>query len=502
MKEERNGNGQGFLRPFAKAIYPCIWVRTVEPDRFIESAVQELKGTRTCVSWDFNRGFRQEPHDGMTRFDFGLKPGQIFVSSPPEQVLTRAATGPECAVWFLQNFHWDIEAPTVIQEILNLLPALKSNQIMLCVVSPILKLPVELQRIFTVLDFSLPSKEDLKIILDRTAKGNNIEVKDEKEILEASSGLTWEEAENAYTLSIVKCKDFNPRYITEQKAQMIKKSAALKLANFKETFKDIGGLDNLKNWLLNRFFNRQEDLPWRGVLLLGVPGTGKSSLAKALANEVKRACCEMSMSSMFGSLVGESEGRMRDALDVIDAMEPLILFTDEIEKGLAGVGSAHEGDSGTTKRVGGEFLKWLQDHESDVFVIATCNDLSNLPTEYTRAGRWDGIFFIDLPQAEERKQILDMYVQKFLKREIEKGEKVPNIEGYTGAEIRQLVIEAAYCGGSLVEAAKFVIPLSKSAPDRIAKLRDDAKGYVPASSIVSRPLTVGELKDYCRVVSL
>jgi len=209
----------------------------------------------------------------------------------------------------------------------------------------------------------------------------------------------------------------------------------------------------------------------------------------------------MSMSAMFGSLVGESEGRMREALAVIDAMEPMVLFVDEVEKGLAGVGSAHDGDSGTTKRVGGEFLKWLQDHESDVFVIATCNDLSNLPTEYTRAGRWDGIFFIDLPQASERKQILDMYVQKFLKREIGKDEKIPNLEGYTGAEIRQLVIEAAYCGGSLVEGAKFVIPLSKSAPDRIQKLREDAKGYVPASSIVSKPLTVKELSSYSRVVS-
>ena len=496
-----NGNGGGFLKPYARAGFPTLWVRTVEPDRFIESAVSELKGMRTCVTWDFNRGFKQEPNDGMPRFEFGQKPGQVFIPSPPEQILARAVTGPEKAVWFLQNFHWDIESPTVIQEILNLLPALKTNQIMLCVVSPILKLPVELQRIFTVLDFTLPTKEDLKVILDRTAQGNNLEVKDEKAILEASSGLTWEEAENAYTLSIVKCKDFDPRYITEQKAQMIKKSAALKLAHFKETFKDIGGLDNLKNWLLNRFYNKQEDLPWRGVLLLGVPGTGKSSLAKALANEVKRACVEMSMSSMFGSLVGESEGRMREALSVIDAMEPLIVFTDELEKGLAGVNSAHDGDSGTTKRVGGEFLKWMQDHESDVFVVATCNDLSNLPTEYTRAGRWDAIFFIDLPQPAERKQILDMYVQKFLKREIAKGEKVPNLDGYTGAEIRQLVIEAAYCGGNLMEAEKFVIPLSKSAPDRIAKLREDAKGYVAASSIVAKPLTVKELASYSRVVS-
>jgi SpoVK/Ycf46/Vps4 family AAA+-type ATPase len=390
----------------------------------------------------------------------------------------------------------------IIQEILNYLPALKTNKIMLCVVSPVLKLPVELQRIFTVLEFSLPNREDLKTILDRTAQGNSIEIEDETPILEAASGLTWEETENALTLSIVKCRNFNPKYIMEQKAQMIKKSAALKMANFKETFKDIGGLDNLKNWLLNRFINRIEGLPWRGVLLLGVPGTGKSSLAKALANEVGRACVEMSMSSMFGSLVGESEATMRQALEVMDAMEPLIAFVDEVEKGLAGVGSSHEGDSGTTKRVGGEFLKWLQDHESDVFVIATCNDLSNLPTEYTRAGRWDGIFFIDLPQPSERKAILDMYVQKFLKRELTKEDKVPNLEGFTGAEIRQLVIEAAYCGGDLMEAEKFVIPLSKSAPDRIKKLRDDAKGYVPASSIASRPLTMSELKDYCRVVQI
>ena len=324
-----NGNGKGFIKPFARAVYPCIWARTVEPDRFIETMTEELKGFRTCITWDFNRGFRQEPHDGMPRHDFNSpKP---FVGCTPEQVLMRAATGPEKAVWFLQNYHWDIEDPKVIQEILNLLPTFKTNRIMICVVSPLMKIPVELQRIFHVLEFSLPSKEDLKKILDRTAQGHKLELapEEEKEILEAGSGLTWEEFENASMISIVKCKNLDPKYITEQKAQMIKKSAALKLANFKETFKDIGGLDNLKNWLLNRFLNRIEDLPWRGVLLLGVPGTGKSSLAKALANEVRRACLEMSMSSMFGSLVGESEGIMRGALEIIDAMDRVVLFVDK-----------------------------------------------------------------------------------------------------------------------------------------------------------------------------
>ena len=174
-------------------------------------------------------------------------------------------------------------------------------------------------------------------------------------VLDAAQGLTWEEAENAMALALVRQKCFDPKTITELKAQMVKKSAALEFSQFKETFETLGGLENLKDWTLDRFEKRRPGLPFRGILLLGVPGTGKSHFAKALGNQVGWPCLSLNLGKVFGSLVGESEAKMRDALKVVDAMAPCILFLDEIEKGLAGVGGSST-DGGTTQRVGGTFL--------------------------------------------------------------------------------------------------------------------------------------------------
>ncbi|MFP3867691.1 MAG: AAA family ATPase [Desulfobacteraceae bacterium] len=270
---------------------------------------------------------------------------------------------------------------------------------------------------------------------------------------------------------------------------MVEKSAALQFSQFTETFATLGGLENLKEWTLNRFKNRREGLPFRGILLLGVPGTGKSHFAKALGNEVGWPVLSLDMGKVFGSLVGESEAKIREALKVADAMAPCVLFIDEIEKGLAGVGSGQSTDGGTTQRVGGTFLNWLNDHASQVFVIATCNNYENLPPEYTRMGRWDSIWFVDNPGPGEQLNILDIYLKQFMGKTLgELNQRMDGIkawsalEGYSGAEIRQVAIEAAYNGGDLAAAAKFVIPLSRSQKGRMDALREWAKARtIPAN---------------------
>jgi SpoVK/Ycf46/Vps4 family AAA+-type ATPase len=260
---------------------------------------------------------------------------------------------------------------------------------------------------------------------------------------------------------------------------MVEKSAALQFSQFTETFATLGGLENLKEWTLNRFKNRRPGLPFRGILLLGVPGTGKSHFAKALGNEVGWPVLSLDMGRVFGSLVGESEAKMREALKVVDAMAPCVLFIDEIEKGLAGVGGTSN-DGGTTQRVGGTFLQWLNDHTSEVFVIATCNSYEKLPPEYTRMGRWDAIFFVDNPGSGEREQILQIHTDQF--QVTPKGKKLPDLDGYSGAEIRQVAIEAAYNGGDLEAATRFVIPISKSQKQQMDALREWARARtIPAS---------------------
>jgi SpoVK/Ycf46/Vps4 family AAA+-type ATPase len=172
---------------------------------------------------------------------------------------------------------------------------------------------------------------------------------------------------------------------------------------------------------------------------------------------------------------------MREALKVVDAMAPVVLFIDEIEKGLAGVGGTST-DGGTTQRVGGTFLQWLNDHTSEVFVVATCNDYSKLPPEYTRMGRWDAIFFVDNPGPGERKQILDIYLEQFqVVPEVKSLSRYPDLDGYSGAEIRQVAIEAAYNGGDLEAAARFVIPISRSQKAQMDSLREWARARtIPA----------------------
>ena len=465
------------ITDYLKAGYPVLMVRTHEPERFIGSMVKKING-RTPYQWDIVRGYRE------------LGNGAEWQECDPFDLPNAAARGKEKSVWFLRNYHFFIKEPPVIQAIQNNLPVYKAKGITLVMVAPDAELPAELEREVVVLDFPLPTREELKGILAGLEDSTGVKAGDEDMVLDAAQGLTWEEAENAMALALVRQKCFDPKTITELKAQMVKKSAALEFSQFKETFETLGGLENLKDWTLGRFEKRRPGLPFRGILLLGVPGTGKSHFAKALGNQVGWPCLSLNLGKVFGSMVGESEAKMREALKVVDAMAPCILFIDEIEKGLSGVGGSST-DGGTTQRVGGAFLTWLNDHTSEVFVIATCNDYSKLPPEYTRMGRWDAIFFVDNPSPKERLLILGIYSEAFGVKTSPKSIPAPeDLEGYSGAEIRQVAIEAAYNGGDLEAATRFVIPISRSQKDQMDKLREWAKARtIPASRPVLQEVT-------------
>ncbi|MCL4502380.1 MAG: AAA family ATPase [Deltaproteobacteria bacterium] len=463
------------IQEYLKAGYPVLLVRTHEPERFIGAALKQANG-RTSYQWDLVRGYRE------------LGNGAEWQECDPFEVPNTAARGKDQTVWFLKNYHFWLNEPPVIQALQNNLAVYKTKGTTLIIVSPEARLPLELEREVVVLDFPLPTRDELKIILDGLTESTGIEVADEVAVLDSAQGLTWGEAENALALALVRQKRFDPHTVCLLKAQMVEKSAALQFSQFSETFATLGGLENLKEWTLNRFKNRRSGLPFRGILLLGVPGTGKSHFSKALGNEVIWPVLSLDLGRVFGSLVGESEGKMREALKVVDAMAPCILFIDEIEKGLAGVGGSST-DGGTTQRVGGTFLSWLNDHQSQVFVIATSNDYSKLPPEYTRMGRWDSIWFVDNPGVKEQLDILDIYLKQFMSKTIgalmaesDGRVKIPDLAGYSGAEIRQVAIEAAYNGGDLEAATRFVIPISRSQKSQMDALREWARARtVPAS---------------------
>lgn len=497
------------LKDYCKASYPLLYVTTIEPRRFVQQELPDLTNLgKKAFWWDLIDGVQPLNHESER--------------SPldPNEMLKSIRAGVDDGVYFLSNFNHFLKAPDGsldilnIQEVFNLIPYLKTKRCQLVVLATSLSLPEELEREFTVLDHVMPTQDELVAVVNQMVNDNGLEAPESmEEITAAGRGLTLSEFEDVLALSLVRTKRFSAHTIAEQKAQMVKKTAGLQITKFAETFDDLGGYENLKQWTLNRFNRRKlqlgsDKLPFRGILLLGVPGAGKSMFAKALGHEVTWPCIVLNIGELFGSLVGQSEERARRVFATIDSMAPVIVFLDEIEKGLSGIKSSGSTDSGVTARVGETFLKWMNDHESEVFVIATANNIDNLPPEYLRSGRWDGVFFVDVPSENERLQILDIYLKKFHNMSVSDLSEIPDLTDYTGAEIRQLCIEAAYNGSDFMEAAKYVIPIARARRTELQQLRDWAShNCIPASTEVNiRPIQKGSgtalMQDFVRTVSL
>lgn len=232
----------------------------------------------------------------------------------------------------------------------------------------------------------------------------------------------------------------------------------------------------------------------RGVLLLSPPGCGKSQFAKSLGNETGRPTLVLDVGTLFGSLVGQTESNVRQALRLLDAMAPCVAFLDEIDKGFSGVASSGQTDSGVGARLFGSFLCWLNDHTSDVFVVATCNDIAKLPPEFSRAQRFDGIFFLDLPGTRKKEIIWQLYLAKF---GLDTGQHLPSSRDWTGAEIESCCRLAALLDISLIEAAQHIVPVAVTAGEAVERLRTWASGrcldadrpglYTRGSNVTGKP---------------
>ena len=346
---------------------------------------------------------------------------------------------------------------------------------------------------------------------------------DDKILLSRSAlGLTMQEAENAFCRAIVKLKGLDKSALSiihEEKNQVVKKTGVLEFVKSDLSIDDIGGLENLKKWLLRRNNSWSEkaqsyNLPApKGVLITGVPGCGKSLTAKAMSAIWGLPLLKLDMGKIFGGVVGSSEENMRNAIATAEAVSPSILGVDEIEKGFSGIKSG--GDSGTSARVFGTFLTWMQEKTDPVFVIATANDISTLPPELLRKGRFDEIFFVDLPTTKEREKIFKLHIQKRIKsskihHEITADDTVCQelaelSVGYVGAEIEQIVISAMYEAfyadrgmrkEDIVKAIRETVPLSSTQREQIIELRAWAKERaVLATAIEDREQDVSDDGD-------
>ena len=333
----------------------------------------------------------------------------------PLGALQAIEEGPRQTVCLLRDFHLHLldPLPQVLCKFKDLLQQAKRQEKTLVIIGCRQVLPPELERELTVIEFSLPGAEQLGQVLDgilASAESASPPAEDRERILDAARGLTTIEAENAFALSLVEAgRRVDPLIVAREKASTVKKNGLLELIEAREDLRSIGGLDVLKAWLLKRkdaFSQRARDygLPTpKGLLIIGIPGTGKSLTAKATAKVFGAPLLKLDAGRVFAGLVGQSEANLRSVIQTAEAIAPSVLWLDEIEKGLAGSKSSAATDGGTSARVFGSFISWLQEKTAPVFVVATANDVSQLPPELLRKGRFDELFFVDLPMSRNGK---------------------------------------------------------------------------------------------------
>lgn len=405
------------------------------------------------------------------------------------------------SIFFLLDFYNFLEGNPLAERRIKEFSMIPS-MVYIVIISPVYVCPPSLEKVMTLIDFPLPSSEEIRERLDKVlddTADRHPEAKKaiknrEEEVVKAAKGLTLDEARSAYCRSLVKTKGMDIATILEEKKQIIRKSGVLEYLDPQFSFDDVGGLDAIKDWLQLRKLAFKEDakefgLPNpRGVLLAGIPGAGKSLIAQALASFYEMPLLRLDMGSVFASHIGESEQNIRSAVHMAETVAPCIMWVDEVEKGIGGVQSSNQTDGGVTNRVFGTLLTWLQEKKEAVFVIATANNVEGIPPEFMRAGRFDEIFFLDLPNIEQR---LDV-IEKLLKRKNRKPDDFNLVEiaeacdKYSPAEIEKAIdnaLFAAYSDGKrllvtddvVVEFGRFQ-PLYNTRREDIENMRNWALG--------------------------
>ncbi|WP_246254652.1 AAA family ATPase [Alienimonas chondri] len=444
------------LTELIAAAFPGVLVTSDEPEEVLRDLAR-LCGER---KWNFATWTADGGEDGPADPLAAVK------------ALPQSGDGETPAVLAMVHLHRYFQSAELLAAVRTALAAGKTRRTHLVLIQPTGDLPAELRRDFVTVTHPLPSRDELDVVAHGVATEPG-ELPDELHtVLDAAAGLTRGEAENAFALSLVRHGKLDPDPLWELKAKQLAAGGPLTLHRNGPGFGSLGGLNALKEFCRAALTNLHAVAEPKGALLLGAPGTGKSAFAKALGSEVGRPTLSLDIGGLMGSLVGQSEENTRRALATVEAMAPCVLFIDEVEKALAGTSGGQQ-DSGVGARLLGTLLSWLADRPRGVFAVATSNDASRLPAELTRSGRFDATFFLDLPAAEERALIWDRYRAEY---GIDTGNEPVDDEGWTGAEIESCCRLSALLNVSLAEAGNYVVPVSESGREQLAKLRRWASG--------------------------
>lgn len=494
------------ISSYIDAGYPALYVVTPEEARIERELRQIVKDEEDqevgLCYWSTTEGLvRVEPTTG-----------KMSSCEDPLAALEEIEKIKDPNLIILRDYHFYLKDAMIIRKMKDLIKMVKKRGVILIFISIRIDLPPELEKEITVIEYELPDKESLGDVLDgviASASQLKLDMKDDErqEAIESALGMTTSEAENAFAKSLVDHRKFDPKSISAEKAQVIKKSGLLEFFETKEDMDSVGGHDLLKEWLRKRkrAFSKEAKkfgLPMpRGILLTGIPGCGKSLVAKAASNDWKLPLLRFDVGKTFGSLVGESEKNMRNVIQTAEAVAPCILWLEEIDKAFAGVSGSGSLDSGTTKRVFGSFLTWMQEKKQPVFVVATANDVNSLPPELLRKGRFDEIFFVDLPSKKDRADIWSIHIGKYNRdpRKFDVMGLASKTEEFSGSEIEEAVISALYEAfdddeedltmGHLLHAIEQSVPLAVTRKEQISDIRKWAVGRarLTSSSVYKDP---------------
>jgi SpoVK/Ycf46/Vps4 family AAA+-type ATPase len=473
------------LALFLKARYPIIYINTVEEDR-VEYVIRKNVKTnlnRSIYSWDFVDGYTNNPNN------------EGFARRNPLQALELVERlNPETpAVFLLKDFNRFLTDLSISRKLRNLSRILKLQPKTIIIIGSDLTIPKELQDLITVIQFHLPLEEEISQELNRLVSSLNIKIDSQlfEKLTRACQGLSLERIRRVLSKIIATYKTIDENSIAvllSEKKQIIRQTEILEYYSVNEKIDNLGGLNNLKDWLKKRktAFTIQASnygLPTpRGLLLIGIQGTGKSLTAKAIANDWQLPLLKLDVGKLFGGVVGESESRLRQMINVAETISPCILWIDEIDKAFSNTDS--KGDSGTSNRVLATFTSWLSEKTKPVFVISTANNIDLLPLEIIRKGRFDEIFFLDLPKKEEREEIFRIHLKEFRPSSWESFEfslLAKSSEAFSGAEIRQSIIEGMYHAfyekrefmtHDICMALEDLIPLAHLESDQMIRLQN------------------------------
>lgn len=492
MKEE--------LRILVQAQYPLIYLVTSEEERAEQAIalIAQAKPQQRVYVWTVTHGI----------VEYG-QPRSVTQHNTvsPEAAVEWVIRQKESGIYVFKDLHPFVDSPAVTRWLRDAIASFKETQKTIILMSPVQQIPIELEKEVIVLDYPLPTMAELNQVLSShldPARSRRVTTDTREKLLKAALGLTRDEADRVYRKAQVtagRLTEEEVEIVLSEKKQLIRRNGILEFIEEDETLEAVGGLEELKRWLKQRsnaFTERAREygLPQpKGMLILGVPGCGKSLIAKTTSRLWGLPLLRLDMGRVYdGSMVGRSEANLRNALKTAESISPAILFIDEIDKAFAGsVGSA-DSDGGTSSRIFGSFLTWMQEKQSPVFVMATANRVERLPGEFLRKGRFDEIFFVDLPTTEERREIFKIHLSKrrsdISHFDVDQLAKV--CDGFSGAEIEQALIAAMYDAFAkgrdfnqldIIAAVKATLPLSKTMSEQVTALRDWARQRArPAAS--------------------